>query len=147
MELPFGQFGLGGPAERPAIFVATGTGLAPFASMIAEEAASDAPRRIQLYWGGRRREDLYLTDLLEKWTARNSWLSFTPVLSEPDADWGGRTGLVHHAVLHDHASLAEWDVYACGNPAMVAAARTEFGAAGLPPDHFHCESFVPSGDA
>lgn len=146
VELPFGQFGMSG--SRPAICVATGTGLAPFVSMIAEQVADGAVRPIQLYWGGRRREDLYLADSLQKWAARHSWLSFTPVLSEPDADWAGYTGLVHRAVLHDHMDLAEWDVYACGSPAMVAAARAELSAlAGLPPEHFHCESFVPSGDA
>jgi len=149
LEMPFGQFGLSGSMERPAIFVATGTGFAPFASMIAEQIESGgAQRRIHLYWGGRRREDLYHADQLQKWVARHAWLSFTPVLSEPDASWTGRTGFVHRAVLEDHASLAGWDVYACGNPAMVAAARAELtAAAGLQPDQFHCESFVPSGDA
>jgi NAD(P)H-flavin reductase/ferredoxin len=151
LELPFGQFGqvdLNAPLERPAIFVATGTGFAPFASMLAEQVGSGAQRRIHLYWGGRRQQDLYFAALLEKMTARHAWFSFTPVLSEPDASWAGRTGFVHHAVLQDHANLAGWDVYACGNPAMVAAARAELiAAAGLPPNQFHCESFVPSGDA
>lgn len=148
VELPFGQFGLSASAEQPAIFVATGTGFAPFASMLAEQVGSGAQRRIHLYWGGRRQQDLYLAERLQEMAARHSWLSFTPVLSEPDANWAGRTGLVHRAVLQDHASLAGWDVYACGNPAMVAAARVELSAeAGLPPSQFHCESFVPSGDA
>jgi 3-phenylpropionate/trans-cinnamate dioxygenase ferredoxin reductase component len=151
VELPFGQFGLWGqnaPAERPAIFVATGTGFAPFASMLAEQAGSGAQRRIHLYWGGRRRQDLYLAELLEEMASRHSWLSFTPVLSEPDATWAGRTGFVHRAVLQDYENLAAWDVYACGNPAMVDAARADLIAtADLPPSQFHCESFVPSGDA
>jgi NAD(P)H-flavin reductase/ferredoxin len=154
LELPFGQFGQSGPfgldaaMERPAILVATGTGFAPFASMLSEQVGSGGQRRIHLYWGGRRREDLYFAALLEKMATRHPWLSFTPVLSEPDASWAGRTGFVHRAVLQDHESLAGWDVYACGNPAMVAAARAELiAAAGLPPNQFHCESFVPSGDA
>ncbi len=117
--------------ERPAIFVATGTGFAPFASddCRADRSGGASSGELHLYWGGRRREDLYHADQLRKWVARHAWLSFTPVLSEPDASWTGRTGFVHRAVLEDHESLAGWDVYACGNPAMVAAARAELTAA------------------
>lgn len=38
-------------------------------------------------------------------------------------------------------------IYACGNPAMVRAARERLGAAGLARDRFHAEAFLPSGDA
>lgn len=148
VELPFGQFVLNEASDSPVIFIATGTGFAPFKSMIDDQIATGVRRPIKLYWGGRRREDLYLADAVQAWAARHSWFSFTPVLSEPDPDWNGRTGRVHLAVQEDHADLSGWEVYACGNPAMVAAARaTLIAEAGLRTDDFHCESFVPSGSA
>jgi CDP-4-dehydro-6-deoxyglucose reductase/3-phenylpropionate/trans-cinnamate dioxygenase ferredoxin reductase subunit len=140
MEFPFGQFALNESSDRPVIFIATGTGFAPFKSMIEDQLARGGKRQTKLYWGGRRREDLYLADLAQAWAARYPWFSFTPVLSRPDPDWAGRTGHVHRVVQEDHADINGWDVYACGNPAMVSAAR-----AALTPDKFYCESFVPSG--
>jgi CDP-4-dehydro-6-deoxyglucose reductase/3-phenylpropionate/trans-cinnamate dioxygenase ferredoxin reductase subunit len=103
---------------------------------------------MQLYWGARKQRDLYLIELPQKWTARAPWLSFTPVLSEPEGEWHGRTGLVHQAVLDDHADLSDAELYACGNPLMIAAAQNSFVTArGLPTNHFYSDAFVPSGPA
>jgi NAD(P)H-flavin reductase len=68
------------------------------------------------------------------------------VLSEPDADWQGATGLVHHAVLKYQSDLSGSQVYACGNPLMIRNARRDFERSGrLSPDQFFADSFVPSG--
>ena len=61
--------------------------------MIEDLIKRESKRPVHLYWGGRRRRDLYLADLAAKWAARAAWFAFTPVLSEPDADWQGATGL------------------------------------------------------
>ena len=37
-------------------------------------------------------------------------------------NWKGRTGFVHHALMEDHNSLVDYNVYACGSPLMVNAA-------------------------
>jgi CDP-4-dehydro-6-deoxyglucose reductase/3-phenylpropionate/trans-cinnamate dioxygenase ferredoxin reductase subunit len=146
VEMPFGQFVMNESSVRSVILIATGTGFAPIKSMIEDRLARGGSRQMKLYWGGRRQEDLYLADLAQTWAARHPWFAFTPVLSQPDPDWTGRTGLVHRIVQEDHADLADWEVYACGNPAMVSAARAGLTKhAGLRLDRFHCESFVPSG--
>jgi NAD(P)H-flavin reductase len=89
---------------------------------------------------------LYLADLAAKWAARAAWFAFTPVLSEPDADWQGATGLVHHAVLKDQSDLSGSQVYACGNPLMIRNARRDFErSGGLSPNQFFADPFVPSG--
>src|SRR3546814_10723705 len=69
---------------------------------------------MHLYWGARRQADLYMPELPQKWAARHAWFSFIPVLSEAEADWTGRRGLVHQAVLDDHGDLSASTVYACG---------------------------------
>ena len=69
---------------------------------------------------------------------------FIPVLSEPATTpgWTGRTGLVHEAVLADFPDLSGHEVYACGAPAMIAAARADYlGKANLPEDAFFADSF------
>jgi NAD(P)H-flavin reductase/ferredoxin len=148
VELPYGEFYLRTDSAKPIIAIATGTGFAPLKSMIEDLIRRGNQRPLHLYWGGRRRQDLYLADLVAKWTMRAAWFAFTPVLSEPDADWQGATGLVHHAVLKNRRDLSGSQVYACGNPVMIRSARREFeNSAGLPSDQFFADPFVPSGNA
>jgi NAD(P)H-flavin reductase/ferredoxin len=145
VELPFGQFFLR-DAEMPAILLATGTGFAPIKSMLEDALRRGISRPMRLYWGGRHQEDLYMLDGVAKLMERTRWLSFVPVLSETCGRWRGRTGLVHRAVLEDSPDMRDVEVYACGNPLMIAAARRDFcGQAGLPETRFYADAFVPSG--
>ena len=67
------------------------------------------------------------------------------MLSEPAPDdaWPGRTGFVHQAVLDDFRDLSGYQVYACGAPAMIDAARRDFTTLrALPPDEFFADSFT-----
>ena len=147
VEIPFGEFYLRTGSDRPMVCLATGTGFAPIKSIIEDLMARGNSRLVRLYWGGRRREDLYLANLSDKWVARAPWLTFVPVLSDPDANWRGATGLVHQAVLRDIPDLSGWQVYACGNPAMIRSAERDFhGRGGLPDDQFFADPFVASGN-
>ena len=70
-----------------------------------------------------------------------------PVLSEPlESDgWSGRTGLVHEAVMRDIPDMSGCQVYACGAPAMVEAARRDFiSQCGLPQEEFFSDAFTPA---
>ena len=60
------------------------------------------------------------------WQEQSERFRFVPVLSNPDADWTGQIGFVHEAVLRDYPDLSGFEVYACGNPSMVEAARVSF---------------------
>jgi len=98
-----------------------------------------------LYWGARAKRDLYQPDLPGKWQQQGRNFTFIPVLSDPAPEdhWPGRTGLVHQAVLDDFADLSGYQVYACGGPAMVDAARKSFvEMRGLPPEEFFADSFT-----
>jgi NAD(P)H-flavin reductase len=70
-----------------------------------------------------------------------------PVLSGKDDAWEGRTGLVHEAVLQDFTDLSDFDVYACGSPAMVDATYKTLRARGARPDRFFADSFHHSRPA
>ena len=149
VELPHGDFFLRESSSRPAIFVASGTGFAPIKSIIEDAFRRGVDREMVLYWGARKAKDLYLADLPARWAAERPGFRFVPVLSEPGDDeaWAGRTGFVHKAVMEDFPSLAGREVYACGVPAMINAARRDFEAErGLPPDDFHCDAFVTPAD-
>ncbi len=128
MEGPFGSFYLR-DSERPMIFLASGTGFAPIQALLEQLREQGHNRRpVYLYWGGRRREDLYRHEQLLAWEAQLPWLRYTPVLSDPTAacDWQGATGFVHRQVLSDFQSLKGFEVYACGAPIVVDSARRDY---------------------
>jgi CDP-4-dehydro-6-deoxyglucose reductase len=77
---------------------------------------------------------------MQEWTRKYPNLRFTAVLSEATAPHH-RTGWVHEAVLADHPSLAAFDVYAAGPPAMIEAIRATFPAHGVSEDRLHFDSF------
>ncbi len=142
IEGPFGDFTLRS-GTAPVILLASGTGYAPIAALLATHGAELAARGATLYWGGRQREDLYALDSEAAWCARHPGIRIVPVFSGAGAGETGRRGLVHEAVLADHPDLSAHEVYACGNPLMINAAQAEFSArAGLQADRFFSDAFV-----
>jgi CDP-4-dehydro-6-deoxyglucose reductase len=156
-EGPLGSFFLREDSAKPVVLLASGTGFAPIKA-IAEHifhqrlnvAAPNRPARpVVLYWGCRARKDLYLDELPRRWAAEQPNFSYVPVLSEPRPEdgWTGRTGFVHQAVMADLPDLSGHQVYACGVPLMVAAARADFTTTcGLPPDEFFADAFTSQAD-
>ena len=144
IEGPHGAFYLREQSDKPMIFVAGGTGFAPIKSVIEHAFHLGIERKMVLYWGARSRRDLYLPELPQAWVRSHFNFSYVPVLSEPlPSDvWRGRTGLVHNAVLDDYTDLSGHQVYACGAPPMIDAARRDFRERGLPAHEFFADSFT-----
>ncbi len=143
-EGPLGAFYLREESDKPIIFVAGGTGFAPIKAIIEHALHHHHSREMVLYWGTRAKRDLYMPHVPGEWQRDHPNFTFIPVLSDPAADdaWPGRTGLVHQAVLDDFSDLSGYQVYACGAPGMIEAARTTFRERGLPVDEFHADSFT-----
>ena len=140
-EGPLGSFFLREDSTRPIVMVAGGTGFAPIKGIVEHAIRIGLQRPITLYWGARRRDGLYLDALARSWEAALPGLRYVPVLS--DEAWEGRGGLVHQAVLEDFADLSAHEVYACGAPALIDAARADFcGGRGLPEDAFFADAFT-----
>jgi len=167
IEAPLGTFFLREDNDRPIVLLAGGTGFAPIKA-IAEHifhkginvgginiggihvGASERPAcEVRLYWGARSRRDLYMDALPARWAAEQPNFRYVPVLSEPTAEdaWTGRTGFVHRAVIEDMPDLSAHQVYACGAPLMIDAARRDFAAeCGLPEDQFFADAFTTQAD-
>lgn len=149
MEGPFGSFFLREESDKPMILLASGTGFAPIKAIVQQLQHKGIQRPAVLYWGCRRRADLYQNDWCLQAAAEMPQLRYVPVLSEPTADdgWTGRTGFVHQAVMADFPDLSGHQVYACGAPVMVESAQRDFVArCGLPPDEFYADSFTSEAD-
>jgi CDP-4-dehydro-6-deoxyglucose reductase len=145
-EGPLGSFFLREDSDKPIILVAGGTGFAPIKAVLEHAFFTHVDREMVLYWGCRSRADLYMPDLPAQWAKEYPNFTFIPVLSEAKAtdNWQGRTGFVHQAVLDDFDSLAGYQVYACGAPPMIDAAKSSFLQQGLPEDEFFADSFTYS---
>ena len=148
-EGPLGSFFLREDSKKPIIFLAAGTGFAPIKSIIEQMQTKKIERPIELYWGGRRPSDLYLSDLCKTWEQEIPNFKYIPVISDglPEDAWRGRTGFVHQAVIDDHPSLKDFQVYACGAPVMVNAAREDFSSkCHLPEEEFFADPFTSAAD-
>lgn len=150
-EGPLGTFSLREDSTKAIVFVASGTGFSAIKAM-AEYAfgkSIHAKRPMHLYWGGRTRKDIYYAALVDYWTKQFPGFHFVPVVSDatPDCAWTGRTGFVHRAVMQDFPDMRDIEVYACGAPVMVDAARRDFIAVcGLAQDSFFADAFLSEAD-
>jgi len=146
IEAPLGSFVLDERSKRPMLFVGGGTGFAPLKGQIEHAIHRGMERPMALYWGVRAKRDLYMPKLPEQWCKTHPDFRFVPVLSEPDADWTGRTGWVHESVLADYPDLSGFDIYMAGPPAMIFAARDAFRAAGAKDEHMFSDAFEYAKD-
>lgn len=143
IEGPLGSFFLREDSNKPILFIAGGTGFAPIHAIIAHALHHHHDRPIHLYWGARRPPDLYLHAIPEAWARETAHLHYVPVLSETIADdaWTGRSGLITEAIAQDFPDLSGYQVYACGAPSMVEAAKLLCISRNLPEDEFYADSF------
>jgi CDP-4-dehydro-6-deoxyglucose reductase len=146
---PHGTFYLREDSTKPMILLAGGTGFAPIKAIVEHAIAEQCQRPIFIYWGAKARVDLYQHALPESWAATQASIQYIPVLSEPAAEdnWAGRSGLVHEAVLADFADLSGYQVYACGAPVMIEAAKRDFiTTRQLPEEEFFADAFTFSSN-
>lgn len=149
IEGPYGSFFLRETSAKPMVLLASGTGFAPIKAVLEHMKFLGVERPAALYWGGRRPHDLYMDDWVRALLADMPKLRYVPVISDatPEDNWSGRTGFVHRAVMEDIPDLSGHQVYACGMPVMVDAAKREYVAkCGLPADEFFSDVFTTQAD-
>jgi CDP-4-dehydro-6-deoxyglucose reductase len=142
---PYGSFFLREESVKPAILVAGGTGFAPIKAIVEHAIHSHIKRPLEIYWGSRNRAGLYLPDLPSGWARQHDHIRYVPVLS--DADAGRMPGTVASGwciarCWKTTPTSRGYQVYACGAPAMIDAARAEFVERGLPAEEFFADAFT-----
>ena len=116
---PLGMFVLDKESHRKKIMVATGTGIAPYRSMLLDYLSNGGTDDITLYWGMRHEEDLYWVDEMQELSLKYPNFIFIICLSQPKETWAGKHGRVTaHAVQEEH-NIKGSDIYLCGNQLMV----------------------------
>ena len=150
---PKGRFTLLSDDPRTHLFIATGTGLAPFIAMLDTLHARPSARspQVVVVHGVAHACDLAYRDRLEA-LAADGRIAYEPAVSRPSApanvDWSGRTGRVDavlESIWSDH-DLAPDDTvaYLCGNPEMIAAGVRLLAERGLAADAIRSEHYWPA---
>jgi CDP-4-dehydro-6-deoxyglucose reductase len=121
MQPPLGTFTLRQPL-RDSLLVATGTGIAPFRSMLKAVLQPDSSA-FTLLFGVRYEPHLLYRDEFEEMTRGYSQFRFWPTLTQPGADWTGRTGRVQAHLAEAIGGRRDIDIYLCGLQPMVDDVR------------------------
>lgn len=114
------------PPTRPILMVATGTGVAPFRSMLLDvHARAPEGPPITLLFGNRTEADLLYRDELEQLAREWPRFTFEPTLSRAHEGWSGRRGWVQTHLDEQIARIGtDVDVYVCGLTKMVKDVRS-----------------------
>ena len=149
MTGPLGSFYLRA-VTRPLLFLAGGTGLAPFLAMLEVLAEKGETQQICLIYGVTRDQDLVMVATLQAFASRLPNFSFVTCVADP-ATVHPRQGYVTQHMSAGALNAGDVDVYLCGPPPMVDAVRKYFTDQGVTPASFHYEKFTPNavvtGDA
>lgn len=130
--------------KRPLLFLAGGTGLAPFLSMLGRIQQAGTPHPIHMIYGVTADADLVGLDQLE--TYAQSIPAFTcRVCVADEASAHPDKGYVTRYIEPHHLNRGDADLYLCGPPPMVDAVRTHLTAQNLNPANCYFEKFSPSG--
>jgi ferredoxin-NADP reductase len=122
MSAPLGFFVVRDPA-RDAVFVATGTGIAPFRAMAPDYLSHPHAQQLTLVFGVRHENTVYYREDFEALAVKYPNFRFWPALSRAGSSWTGRTGHVQAHLLQAIGDRRDLDVYICGLKAMVDDVR------------------------
>ncbi|SMX38587.1 benzoate 1,2-dioxygenase electron transfer component BenC [Maliponia aquimaris] len=139
---PMGAFYLR-PVERAQLWLAGGTGLAPFLSMLEQVAETGSDHPITLYYAVTRAADLVELERVQRLADRIGNVTVITILAADD-DAHERKGFVTDHLAADDLAGGDCDVYLCGPPPMVDAVRAHFGKLGVEPANFYFEKFNPT---
>jgi ferredoxin--NADP+ reductase len=149
---PKGKFLLEPDDDRTHLFISTGTGIAPFISMMRTLLIDGSPRPVVCLNGVSYVADLGYRGLLEGWQQSGEYpVTYVPTVSRPaeaaNAGWDGRTGRVEANVLSvcDELGLTPDNtvVYICGNPEMIVTAEATLLDRGFAESQVKTELYWP----
>ncbi|NMA42427.1 MAG: 2Fe-2S iron-sulfur cluster binding domain-containing protein [Oligosphaeraceae bacterium] len=129
-----------------AIFVAGGSGLSAIRSMLLDMCSRGIQRKARLFFGARRRQDLYMLDELAALEKKMPDFQFIPALSAPlpEDEWQGETGTITDVLARHYGSCSGMEAYLCGSPGMLQACIDLLQDKGMSAENIYFDQFVSS---
>jgi NAD(P)H-flavin reductase len=137
---PYGDFVYHPKSGRHACFIATGTGIAPFRSMITSQHYRDnKPTGAHCMLGVRTEDELLYSQLL----GNIPEVKFIEAGSPPTGDWKGFKGRVTDYIrtLGDDFPWTETEYYLCGHGGMISEVKAYLTEKGVAKDSMHQEIY------
>jgi ferredoxin-NADP reductase len=129
------------------VFLAGGSGITPFMSMIRERIGTDASLRIHLLYGNRSPEEIIYHDELTSMAQGYGNFSYSPVISEPPAHYEGLSGFLDARLIGDQVGeVTGKTFYICGPGAMYDLCLNALGELGVPLHRIRMEHHGPPDD-
>ncbi len=129
------------------VFLAGGSGITPFMSMIREVTDRGLPRKIHLIYGSRKPDDRIFGQELQEKAKLHENFKLTSVISEPPEGFEGFTGFISARLLKDVLGSVEGKTfYVCGPEAMYTFCLPELLKLRVPAGKIRTEPFGPPKD-
>jgi Na+-transporting NADH:ubiquinone oxidoreductase subunit F len=140
---PYGEFRMT-DTGREMVWIAGGSGMAPFWSMVRKmKQDGRLDRKVTYFFGAVNRRDLFFTDEFRALEKEMPNLRYVPALSGEGLDgWDGEKGLITEVVARHIGDGAEKEGYLCGSGGMINAAVKVLVAKGVPKDRIYYDSFT-----
>ncbi|HET6427888.1 MAG TPA: FAD-binding oxidoreductase [Phycisphaerae bacterium] len=139
---PYGEFRLSEDAAREMVWIAGGSGMAPFWSILRHMKESSIARKCTYFLGAVGRRDLFFVDELKRLADELPWFRFVPALSGQDAgEWDGQRGLITEVVDRNLTGGADTEAYLCGSAGMIDASIKVLRAKGIPEERIYYDKF------
>jgi len=143
MNGPYGEFCLT-DTDAEMVWVAGGSGMAPFVSILHDMKNKNSQRKATYYFGANKVEELFLTEQMRQFEKDLPNFKFVPVVAQPGqgGNWNGETGLVTQAVERNVKNAADCEGYLCGSPGMIDAAIKILENLGMKENKIHYDKFA-----
>lgn len=141
LEGPFGSFALPPAfADRPLLFVAGGTGIAPLRSILMERLSQPAVPAMAVVYSARSPGQFAYHAELDA-MARAGRISLFLTVSRPGDEWDGRLGRIDEALLTTALPSLEACCLVCGPPPLVSDATRLLLRMGVASDRVRTEKY------
>ena len=138
---PLGKFTLPEPLPRDTVFVCTGSGVAPFRSMLHDLLAKKTNRNLYLLFGNRFDDDIIYKKEWEELSQKNSNFKHFFTLSRPTNQWQGSKGYVQEKISDFVPNPKDKDFYICGLSKMINDVQAKLLELGVPKEQIHYEKY------
>ncbi len=138
---PHGKFTLLQPTTYEPVFLCTGTGVAPFRSMIKHLFHLNATPDIWLFFGCRYAHTVLYEAEFRALTSLRHNFHYMPTVSRPK-EWHGEMGHVQQTFQKHIKDFSNRHFYVCGWMEVVKAIVNDLGAFGVPQDRIHYEEWA-----
>lgn len=129
------------------VFLAGGSGITPFMSIVRDAVRNDRPLKIHLLYGSRVPKDVIYGDELAELAASHSGLNYSLVISEPPPGYDGLTGFLDADLIHKQVGDAVGKTfYICGPNVMYDFCLAALEELGVPSYKIKRELYGPPDD-